>query len=141
MGSVRPPALDWSARKAPTLAEFEALADASYRRLPRNFLRACEDLVIRVEDFPEDDVLLEFEAESEFELLGLFRGAGHAQSGTAQTGQLPNMVHLYRRPILDAWAEGDDTLGELIQHVLIHEIGHHFGFSDEDMERIEHEAD
>ncbi len=79
MASIKPPAVDWIARKAPTLAEFEALAEVAYRRLPQSFLDACEGLVIKIEDFPDEDTLLEFEAETEFELLGLFRGAGLAQ--------------------------------------------------------------
>jgi predicted Zn-dependent protease with MMP-like domain len=140
MASAKPPAIDWSDRKAPSLEEFEALAEAAFRRLPKRFSRACDDLVIRVEDFPDEDTLLEFEAESEFELLGLFRGRGLAQMEGIQTGQFPNMVYLYRRPILDVWSEGEDTLGDLVRHVLVHEIGHHFGLSDEDMDRIEHEA-
>jgi predicted Zn-dependent protease with MMP-like domain len=140
MASVRPPALDWTERRAPSLEEFEALADAAFRRLPARFLKFCDGLVIRVEDFPEEDVLLEFEAESEFELLGLFRGRGMAQGGGVQTGEFPNMIHLYRRPILDVWCEGEEALGDLVKHVLVHEIGHHFGLSDEDMERIEREA-
>jgi len=141
MGSVRPPSQDWSLRAAPSLEDFEAMADVAYRRLPQRFQTACEGLVIRIEDFPDDEVLAEFEATSEFELLGLFRGQGLAQSEGARTGQFPNMVFLYRRPILDVWAEGEETLGDLIRHVLIHEIGHHFGLSDADMERIEREAE
>jgi predicted Zn-dependent protease with MMP-like domain len=140
MASIKPPAVDWIGRKAPTLAEFEALAEVAYRRLPESFLRACEGLVIKIEDFPDEDTLLEFEAETEFELLGLFRGAGLSQIGEIRTGQFPNMVFLFRRPILDTWAEGDETLGDLVKHVLVHEIGHHFGLSDEDMERVEQEA-
>jgi predicted Zn-dependent protease with MMP-like domain len=140
MASARPPALDWTTREAPSLDDFEALAEAAYRRLPKAFLRCCEGLVIRVEDFPDEDVLLEFDAESEFELLGLFRGRGLTEGEGGETGSFPNMIHLYRRPILDVWAEGEDTLGDLVRHVLIHEIGHHFGLSDEDMERIEQEA-
>ncbi len=140
MASARPPAIDWTARRAPSLEEFEIMAEVAFRQLPRKFRRYCEDLVIRVEDFPEDDILLEFDAESEFELLGLFRGRDLAHRESVATGQLPNMVHLYRRPILDVWAEGDDTLGDLVRHVLVHEIGHHFGLSDDDMERLEEEA-
>jgi predicted Zn-dependent protease with MMP-like domain len=140
MASVRPPALDWTVRKAPSLEDFEVLAESAYRRLPERFLRCCEDLVIRIEDFADEEVLLEFDAESEFELLGLFRGQGLTHGEGGETGQFPNMIHLYRRPILDVWAEGDDTLGDLVRHVLVHEIGHHFGLSDEDMERIEQEA-
>ena len=97
--------------------------------------------MIQIEDFPDEETLDEMGCESEFELLGLFRGRGLTQGDDIPTGQFPNMVYLYRRPILDAWADSEDMLGELIRHVLIHEIGHHFGLSDEDMETIEREAD
>jgi predicted Zn-dependent protease with MMP-like domain len=94
-----------------------------------------------VQDFPEDDVLDDMKAQSEFDLLGLFQGTGLAQGEElAHTGTLPNMVFLYRRPILDYWAEHHETLGNVITHVLIHEIGHHFGLSDADMTRIEEQA-
>lgn len=141
MGSIRPPVQDWASRSAPSLEEFEVLADIAFRRLPKRFQLACEGVIIRVEDFPDDDVLEEFDATSEFELLGLFRGRGLAQTEAVASGQFPNMVYLFRRPILDVWAEGEETLGDLIRHVLVHEIGHHFGLSDADMERIEREAD
>jgi predicted Zn-dependent protease with MMP-like domain len=141
MGSIRPPAQDWSSRAAPSLEVFETMADAAFLRLPRHFRQACDGVVIRVEDFPDDEILEEFEASSEFELLGLFRGRGLAQSEGVHTGQFPNMIYLFRRPILDVWAEGEETLGDLIRHVLIHEIGHHFGLSDADMDRIEREAE
>ncbi len=141
MGSVNPPSVDWAYRKAPSLADFETLAEAAFLRLPKRFLRYCNGLVIQIEDFPDEETLEEMGCESEFELLGLFRGRGLTQGDDVQTGQFPNMVYLYRRPILDAWAESEEMLGELVRHVLIHEIGHHFGLSDEDMERIESEAD
>ncbi|HEY8380850.1 MAG TPA: metallopeptidase family protein [Microvirga sp.] len=128
----------WHDRHAPSLAEMEALAHEAYERLPEDFRRLCDGLVIRVEDFPDDETLRDMECESEFDLLGLFRGIGLAQgAATFQTGQFPNMVWLYRRPILDYWAEHEETLGHLVTHVLVHEIGHHFGLSDEDMEAIE----
>jgi len=127
--------------KAPSLEELEALADAAYAALPSRFTRLCEGLVIRVEEFPDDDVLEEMDAETEFDLLGLFRGQGLTQGAhLAGTGDTPNMIWLYRRPILDYWAEGEDTLGEIVTHVLVHEIGHHFGLSDADMEEIEKRA-
>ncbi len=98
--------------------------------------------MIKVEDFPDDETLDEMECETPFDLLGLFRGVGLAQDqAVAETGRFPNMVWLYRRPMLDYWAEHDETLGHLVTHVLVHEIGHHFGLSDEDMEAIEREAD
>jgi predicted Zn-dependent protease with MMP-like domain len=128
----------WSSLQSPSLADFEDLAHEAFARLPESFRKLCEGVVIRVEDFPDDDTLAEMECESEFDLLGLFRGIGLAQgAATLQTGQFPNMVWLYRRPILDYWAEHDETLGKIVTHVLVHEIGHHFGLSDADMEAIE----
>jgi predicted Zn-dependent protease with MMP-like domain len=130
--------------RAPTLAEIEALADSAFARLPERFRNLCEGVVIRVEDFPDDATLDEMRCESPFDLLGLFRGLGLAQGGggaALATGQFPNMVWLYRRPILDYWAEHDETLGALVTHVLVHEIGHHFGLSDADMTAIEAAAD
>jgi predicted Zn-dependent protease with MMP-like domain len=133
---------DWSSLKAPSLAEFERLADDAFARLPARFRRLCEGLTTRVEDFPDDDTLREMRCESPFDLLGLFRGVGLAHgAATLETGQFPNMIWLYRRPILDYWAEHDETLGHLVTHVLVHEIGHHFGLSDADMEAIEAAAD
>ncbi len=129
---------DWAALSSPSLVDVERVADAAYADLPDSFRKLCEGLVIQVEDFPDDEILDEMDCETEFDLLGLFRGAGLAQSGaTPASGQSPNMIWLYRRPILDYWAESDETLGALITHVLVHEIGHHFGLSDEDMAAIE----
>jgi predicted Zn-dependent protease with MMP-like domain len=127
----------WTAAKAPSIAEFEAMADQVFAGLDATFRAACGNLVIAVEDFPTDEVIDEMEAESEFDLLGLFQGVGRAQAGEPVTGETPNMIWLYRRAILDYWAEFDETLGHIIAHVLIHEIGHQMGLSDEDMERIE----
>jgi predicted Zn-dependent protease with MMP-like domain len=133
--------IGWDGAKAPTIAEFELLAQAAFDRLPDEFRALCSDVVFNVTEFPEDDVVKELEAESPFDILGLFTGIGLPQQGYApQTGQMPNTIHLYRRPILDYWAEHDESLGALVTHVLVHEIGHHFGFSDEDMEAIEQAA-
>ncbi len=128
---------DWHAHKAPSLADFEAMAEKAYARLPQKFRDLCEGLVIRVDDFPTDEVVEAMRLESEFEILGLFQGVGLPFRSEAEPMQMPNMVWLYRRPILDYWAEHDEALGAIITHVLVHEIGHHFGMSDEDMERIE----
>jgi predicted Zn-dependent protease with MMP-like domain len=129
--------LAWRTVKAPSLAEIEAIAVLSYGRLPGKFRALCEDLVIRVEDFPTEEVLDDLGAESEFDLLGLFQGVGLPFRHESAPMQMPNMIWLYRRPILDYWAEHDETLGAIIRHVLVHEIGHHFGLSDEDMHAIE----
>ena len=127
--------------KAHSLAEIETLADAALAALPDGFRRFCEGLVVHVDDFPDEETLEELDCETEFDLLGLFRGRGLPRRGAGETGEFPNMIWLYRRPILDYWAENDETLGAIVTHVLVHEIGHHFGLSDEDMEAIERRAD
>ena len=127
----------WTDQKAPSLAELEAMAHQIFERLPSRFRELCEDVIIRVDDFPTDEVLDELEAETEFDLLGLFQGTGLPHQSHSDVARLPNMVWLYRRPILDYWAEHDETLGQIVRHVLVHEIGHHFGLSDADMEQIE----
>ena len=127
--------------RAPTPEDIDAIARAAFERLPDSFRRLSEGLVIQVTDFPDDETLKEMDAESDFDLLGLFRGRGLAQRGAvAETGELPNMIWLYRRPLLDFWCEGEDSLGAVVTHVLVHEIGHHFGLSDADMEAIEEKA-
>ncbi len=128
---------DWRSKAAPSLSDVESLASEAYARLPEHFRNLCQNLVIRVEDFPTDEVLESMRAESEFDLLGLFQGVGLPFQSDAAPEIMPNMIWLYRRPILDYWAEHEDTLGEIVTHVLVHEIGHHFGLSDEDIEAIE----
>jgi predicted Zn-dependent protease with MMP-like domain len=127
----------WKNANAPSLAEMEMLAHEIFERLPKRFRELCEGLIIRVDDFPTDEVLDELNAASEFDVLGLFQGVGLPFRSHQDVAPLPNMVWLYRRPILDYWAEREETLGHIVRHVLIHEIGHHFGLSDDDMEAIE----
>jgi predicted Zn-dependent protease with MMP-like domain len=134
-------AKDWAKLEAPSLDDIEVLSRHALKLLPQAFRKLCEDVVVRVEEFPSREVLNEFGIEDEFGLLGLFQGVGLAQGGAERaTGSLPNMVYLYRRPILDYWAEHHETLGAIVTHVLVHEIGHHFGLSDEDMAKIEAQA-
>ena len=132
--------LAWRPVKAPSLAALEVLAGEMFRRLPRKFRDLCTDLVIQVDDFPSEEVLQELQAETEFDLLGLFQGVGLPFRSESAPMQMPNMIWLYRRPILDYWAENDETLGAIVKHVLVHEIGHHFGLSDDDIETIESAA-
>jgi predicted Zn-dependent protease with MMP-like domain len=127
----------WTSAKAPSLAEMETMAHEIFERLPKGFRAMCEGVIVRVDDFPTDEVLDEMGATSEFDLLGLFHGVGLPHQSNDDVARLPNMIWLYRRPILDYWAEHDETLGHIVRHVLIHEIGHHFGLSDADMEAIE----
>ena len=130
----------WTSLKAPSLAEMETVAHDIFARLPGHFRSLCRGLIIRVDDFPTDEVLEEMDADSEFDLLGLFQGTGLPFQSNDDIARLPNLIWLYRRPILDYWAEHDETLGHIVRHVLIHEIGHHFGLSDDDMEAIEADA-
>jgi predicted Zn-dependent protease with MMP-like domain len=133
--------LAWRGASAPTLAQFEMMAIEAFRRLPDKFRLLCADLIIKIDDFATDEVLDHLGAKSEFDVLGLFQGVGLPFRSESAPVHMPNIIWLYRRPILDYWAEHDDTLGEIITHVLVHEIGHHFGMSDADMEAIERAAD
>jgi predicted Zn-dependent protease with MMP-like domain len=132
--------MDWEKQEAPSLDEFETLARAAFASLPWEFRELAGDLVFRIEEFPDESVMRDMGLESEFEILGLFDGPELA-ARLANIGRPePTMVFLYRRPILDYWAEHHETLGAVVRHVLIHEIGHHFGLSDDDMDAIEARA-
>ena len=125
----------------PTIDELAEIAHRVFAALPVAFTAPCQGLAIRVLDFPEDETLAEMGIDSPFDLAGLYRGAPLTQKGAGDFAQVLDMVFLYRRPLLDWWVEEETELEDLVRHVLIHEIGHHFGFSDADMERIESEAD
>jgi len=119
--------LAWRRMTAPTLGEIEALAADAYGRLPEGFRALCDNLIIQVTDFPTEEVQDQMNVETEFDLLGLFQGVGLPFQSASAPEQLPNMIWLYRRPILDYWAEHEDSLSAIVTHVLVHEIGHHFG--------------
>jgi predicted Zn-dependent protease with MMP-like domain len=121
----------------PTLADMDEMARAALESIPAALKSFTEGVVLRVADFPDDDVCEEMQLESPFDILGLYQGVALDEKIIETSGSAPDMVFLYRRPILDYWCETGEDLLHVVRHVLIHEIGHHFGFSDEDMEAIE----
>jgi len=121
----------------PTTDEIEAIARAALKALPRPFSESLGNVVLLVEDFADDETLKSMGIEDPFELSGLYEGVPLTERSVDQSGRLPDTVRLFRRPILDEWADGNDTLEHLVAHVLIHEIGHHFGLSDNDMHALE----
>jgi predicted Zn-dependent protease with MMP-like domain len=125
----------------PSLAEFEAIALAALEQLPDEFARHIRDLVIQVEDFADAETLAAMEIDDPFELTGIFEGIGMPDQSIEASGQMPNRVRLFRQPILDEWIADEHDLELLIANVLIHEIGHHFGLSDDDMHALEEVAD
>jgi len=128
------------AERAPSLAEIEALAARALAALPRRFTRQLGRLAIRIEDFSDPETERAMGLDSPFDLLGLYRGVALPHKSVSDPRPDLDMIFLYRRPILDYWCDTGEDLFEVVRHVLIHEIGHHFGFSDADMERIENSA-
>ena len=125
---------------APDAATIERLAEAAIARLPEVFRRHLANVVLRIEDYADDEVLEQLGIEDAFELTGLYSGRALDKQDSWVSGELPPMIHLYRRPLLDEWAETGISLEALITHVIVHEIGHHFGFSDAQMHAIEEQA-
>lgn len=126
---------------APSLDNLEAMARDALETLPDQLRQFTTDIVIHVTEFPDDAVVTEMELEGPFDILGLYQGIALNEQTVEASGTLPNMVFLYRRPILDYWCETGEDLAHIVRHVLIHEIGHHFGFSDADMEALEAAAE
>lgn len=135
------PSADLRLLNAPSLADIETMATDAFARLPETFRALCEGVVVHVEDYATEEVLDDMGIESELDLMGLFQGVGLPFRSASAPAQMPNMVWLYRIPMLLYWAEHEETLGTVVTHVLVHEIGHHFGLSDEDMEAIEAAAE
>jgi predicted Zn-dependent protease with MMP-like domain len=125
---------------APDAAALERLGEEAMRRLPAEFRAYLKDVVLRVEEFADEAVLRELGLEDPFELTGLYSGRPIGEQSSMLSGELPPMIHLYRRPLLDEWVETGVGLEDLITHVIVHEVGHHFGFSDDDMHAIEDAA-
>lgn len=122
---------------APNLGELEEMAEQALMSLPPQLAVHTKNLVIQVEDFPDEDVTREMKLESPFDLLGLYSGTDLSQKSITDAAPRMDMVFLYRRPMLDYWCESGEDLNDIVRHVLIHEIGHHFGFSDDEMEALE----
>ena len=127
--------------RAPSIGEIEAIADEAFAAIPEVLRAQVEGVVIQIHEFPDEDTINDMELETPFDLLGLYSGLDLTSKSLTDPGGEIDMIFLYRRPLLDYWAENDLTLGELVRHVLIHEIGHHFGYSDDDMETIEGRAE
>lgn len=125
---------------APDAAALERLGEAAIARLPEHFRALLAGVVLRVEEEAEDDVLRELDLESPYELTGLYSGRSLREANSWASGELPPTIHLYRRALLLEWIETDVALEALITHVIVHEVGHHFGLSDDDMHAIEAEA-
>ena len=123
--------------QAPSLGDIEALAERALGTIPAELKRHLGNIVIRVDEFPDEEVEEEMELESPFDILGLYRGVALPHKSVASTRADADLVFLYRRPILDYWCETGEDLYRIVRNVLIHEFGHHFGFSDEDMDRLE----
>lgn len=145
-GSWRPAALrlifqSMDPLHAPTLDDIETLARAAYESIPEALRRHVGDVVIRIDEFPDEETCRDMELQSEFDLLGLYQGVSLDQKDAAGSRQEVDMIFLYRRPLLDYWCETGEGLSHLVRHVLIHEIGHHFGMSDDDMEALERLAE
>ena len=124
----------------PSLADIDELARAVFQTIPAELRSFAENVVIQVVEFPDEETEAEMELESPFDILGLYRGVPFGERSVSETPRDVDMIFLYRRPLLDYWCETGDDLGNIVRNVLIHEIGHHFGFSDAAMERIENES-
>jgi predicted Zn-dependent protease with MMP-like domain len=125
------------AQLPPSLADLEALAARALAALPRRFKRHLGEVLVRVEEFPDRETERAMGLDSPFDIMGLYRGVALPHKSVSDPLPGIDVIFLYRRPILDYWCETGEDLEAIVRHIMIHEIGHHFGFSDEDMERIE----
>jgi predicted Zn-dependent protease with MMP-like domain len=128
------------ARIAPSAQEIEAIARRTLAALPDAFRRHIGEIVLIVEDFADDETLAALDIESPFDLTGVYHGRPIGDKSSMDSGAVPDRIHLYRRAILDEWVEDGEDLTTLVRHIVIHEVGHHFGLSDDDMHRLKDEA-
>lgn len=131
---------NWDNQLSPSISEIEMLAMETYAHLPQSFRELTGEIIIQVAEFPTEEIADDLALETPFDLMGLFEGRGIAERWNPHTGEGPNRITLYRRAMLDYWCENEETLGDIVRHVLIHELGHHFGLSDDDMTAIEEAA-
>lgn len=130
--------MDWTRKVAPDAGQFEALAEAAITKLPEPYREAARAVVLRIEDFAPDGILADLRLEDAYELTGLYDGIPLTEKSVADQPMGPDTIWLFRRPILDEWiARGDVALGDLVAHVYVHELAHHFGWSDEEIARID----
>ena len=125
---------------SPTAEEIEAIARAALNALPQPFALSLGDVVLLVEDFADDETLKSMGMDNPFDLSGIYEGVPLTERSVEQSGTLPERIRLFRRAILDEWAGSDDTLEHLVAHILVHEVGHHFGLSDDDIHALEDSA-
>ena len=125
---------------APGVGDIERIAAETYRTIPKVLRTRADEVRIRVEEFPSEEVMREMALETPFDLLGLYQGVPFGEKSVSDVRDDIDMIFLYRRPLLDYWAESGERLEDVVRHVLIHEIGHHFGFSDDDMEHVEEDG-
>ena len=137
MGSARYPSSAWQSMRAPSLVDFEALARAAFENIAPELKALCHDLVIRVADFPTDEIIDDLDLETPFDILGLFEGPEPSDALPSGAEIEAHIFNVYRRPILDYWAGHEELLGDIVSHVMVHEIGQHFGLSDDDIEEFE----
>lgn len=128
---------DWSTKFAPTLAELQSLAIEAYAHMPEEFRALCGDIIIEVVDFPDDQIVEDLDLETPFDILCLFEGSGLGERFHLKSREGPDRLMLFRRAILDYWSENEETLGDIVSHILLYEIGQHFGLSESEMERLE----
>lgn len=133
--------MDGQERRAPSADEIEAIARDTIASLPPEFLAHTGEIVLLVEEFADDETLDALGIESPFELTGVYHGRPVGEKSSMESGSPPDRIHLYRRAILDEWVEDGEDLATLVRHIVIHEVGHHFGLSDDDMHRLEDEAE
>ena len=126
---------------APTIEDFEAIAAEALATIPEEFRKHVGNVRIQIDDFPAEEIEKEMELDTPFDLLGLYQGVSMVERGAGHIANDIDRIFLYRRPILDYWCESGEDLPHIMRHVLIHEIGHHFGLSDDDMEAIEAKAE